>query len=204
MMMSEFIARTGFQPTAAEYEQIEDAYYSFDGDKDAFCKAFVENGGEQKVYQDRAREIERLRSQILEIEKGHKKELAARDRRIEELTEKLDKELEWKPYEDNENVRQADYEKLAAGADTGRCSHYMTDEEAIRWICDEFDFDPAKITIVHEIDEYEVNRHRQLRKTGKKIDRRPVYCATDYNYIRFNTSRWSYEVWNGQLRPFFC
>lgn len=204
MMMSEFIERTGFQPTAAEYEQIEDAYYSFDGDKDAFCKAFVENGGEQKVYQDRAKEIERLRSQILEIEKGHKKELAARDRRIEELTEKLDKELEWKPFEDNENVRQADYEKLAAGADTGRCSHYMTDEEAIRWICDEFDFDPAKITIVHEIDEYEVNRHRQLRKTGKKIDRRPVYCATDYHYIRFNTSRWFYEVWNGQLRPFYC
>lgn len=204
MMMSEFIERTGFQPTAAEYEQIEDAYYSFDGDKDAFCKAFVENGGEQKVYQDRAKEIERLRSQILEIEKGHKKELAARDRRIEELTEKLDKELEWKPFEDNENVRQADYEKLAAGADTGRCSHYMTDEEAIRWICDEFDFDPAKITIVHEIDEYEVNRHRQLRKTGKKVDRRPVYCATDYHYIRFNTSRWFYEVWNGQLRPFYC
>lgn len=204
MMMSEFIVRTGFQPTAAEYEQIEDAYYNFDGDKDAFCKAFVENGGEQKVYQDRAKEIERLRSQILEIEKGHKKELAARDRRIEELTEKLDKELEWKPFEDNENVRQADYEKLAAGADTGRCSHYMTDEEAIRWICDEFDFDPAKITIVHEIDEYEVNRHRQLRKTGKKIDRRPVYCATDYHYIRFNTSRWFYEVWNGQLRPFYC
>lgn len=140
----------------------------------------------------------------MEIEKSHKKELAARDRRIEELTEKLDKELEWKPYEDNENVSQADYEKLAAGADTGRCSHYMTDEEATRWICDEFDFDPAKITIVHEIDEYEVNRHWQLRKTGKKIDRRPVYCATDYHYIRFNASRWFYEIWNGQLRPFYC
>ena len=80
----------------------------------------------------------------------------------------------------------------------------MTDDEAIHWICDEFDFDPSKITIIHEIDEYEINRHRQLRKTGRKIDRRPVYCATDYHYIRFNTSRWYYEVWNDQLRPFYC
>ena len=39
MMMSEFIDRTGFEPTAKEYAKIEEAYYDFDGDKDAFCKA---------------------------------------------------------------------------------------------------------------------------------------------------------------------
>ena len=81
----------------------------------------------------------------------------------------------------------------------------MTDDEAIHWICDEFDFDPSEITIIHEIDEYEINRHRQLRKTGRKIDRRPVYCATDYHYIRFNVGRgaWQWEAWNGQIRPFW-
>ena len=41
MMISEFIARTGFEPTAKEYAKIEEAYYNFDGDKDAFCKAFI-------------------------------------------------------------------------------------------------------------------------------------------------------------------
>lgn len=41
MMMSEFIDRTGFEPTTSEYERIEKAYYDFDGDKDAFCKAFA-------------------------------------------------------------------------------------------------------------------------------------------------------------------
>ncbi len=41
MMISEFIDRTGFEPTAKEYAKIEEAYYNFDGDKDAFCKAFV-------------------------------------------------------------------------------------------------------------------------------------------------------------------
>ena len=29
MMMSEFVERTGFQPTADEYDQIESAYYAF-------------------------------------------------------------------------------------------------------------------------------------------------------------------------------
>lgn len=38
--MSEFIDRTGYQPTAVEYADIEDAYYVFDGDKDAFCRAW--------------------------------------------------------------------------------------------------------------------------------------------------------------------
>ena len=110
----------------------------------------------------------------------------------------------WKPYEMRENVTQADYAKLAEGAENGNCSYYMTDEEAKDWICSEFDFDRSKITILHEVDEWEINRHGQLRKTGKKIDRRPVYCATDYHYIRFNTSRWYYEVWNDMLRPYYC
>ena len=38
MMMNEFIERTGFEPTAEEYAEIEEQYYSFDGDKDAFCE----------------------------------------------------------------------------------------------------------------------------------------------------------------------
>lgn len=40
MLVSEFIDRTGYQPTAEEYAEIEQAYYVFDGDKDAFCKAW--------------------------------------------------------------------------------------------------------------------------------------------------------------------
>ena len=41
MMMNEFIERTGIEPTAEEYNEIEEAYYKFDGDKDAFCRDFV-------------------------------------------------------------------------------------------------------------------------------------------------------------------
>lgn len=203
MMIQEFEQRTGFYPDTTTYQVIEEYYMQMDVDKDAFCEAYKTNKdglaeqiqretnsrrwkAEKEAKDLRDTEIERLKSELERTRKA------------------LDSELDWKPYEDSHNVAQADYEKLAEGAETGRCSHYMTDEEAIRWICDEFDFNPSKITIVHEIDEYEVNKHRQLRKTGRKIDRRPVYCATDYHYIRFNTSRWSYEVWNDQLRPFYC
>lgn len=49
MMMSEFIDCTGFEPTAKEYAKIEEAYYDFDGDKDAFCKAFVKDGGARRA-----------------------------------------------------------------------------------------------------------------------------------------------------------
>lgn len=40
MLLSEFIERTGVQPTAEEYAKIEAEYYEFPGDKDAFCKAW--------------------------------------------------------------------------------------------------------------------------------------------------------------------
>lgn len=38
--MSEFIDRTGYQPTAEEYAEIEQAYNVFQGDKDKFCRAW--------------------------------------------------------------------------------------------------------------------------------------------------------------------
>ncbi|WP_050619044.1 hypothetical protein [Intestinimonas massiliensis (ex Afouda et al. 2020)] len=198
MMMSEFVERTGFQPTADEYDQIESAYYAFDGDKDAFCKAFVEQGGEMKIYKARANEIARLRSQMSEIEKEHKKEVADRDRRINELTAELDRELEWKPSDGaGTNMEQKRYEELA------KYGKAMTDEEAKAFIADECGFDPEKIRILHEVNTYEVNKHRRLRKSGT-FDRAPVYEATDWNYVRFDCACFMYELVNGELRFYCC
>ena len=95
MTISEFIARTGFEPTADEYAKIEDAYYSFDGDKDAFCAAFVKDDL-QKFCAARGAEIERLNRSAVEVYNKHEEELDALRHRIDELTAKLDKELEWK------------------------------------------------------------------------------------------------------------
>ncbi len=198
MMIQEFESRTGFYPNQVLYSFIEEAYTESNLDKDAFCKAYKENdGGIAEKIQHKVN--------MANFKEGreHTAKIARRDIEIERLKKELEREQEWKPYEMEQNIKQSDYEKLAEGVADGKWAHYMTDEEAKDWICGEFDFDRDKITILQEIDEYDINRHRQLRKTGRKIDRRPIYCATDYHYIRFNTSRWYYEVWNDTLCPFY-
>ena len=37
MLMSEFVERTGYQPSNEEYAHIEESYYTFPGNKDEFC-----------------------------------------------------------------------------------------------------------------------------------------------------------------------
>jgi hypothetical protein len=195
-MIQEFESRTGFYPSQDLYNFIEAAYMGSNLDKDVFCKAYKENdGGIAEKIQGK------VNTTNFKAGREHTAEITRRDIEIERLKKGLEREQEWKPYEMEQNVKQSDYEKLASSVPNG--AHYMTDEEAKDWICDEFDFDRDKITIIHEIDEEEVNRHHQCRKTGKKIDRRPIYFATDYHYIRFNTSRWYYEIWNDDLRPFY-
>lgn len=66
MMMQEFTERTGVTPTFQEYQVIEGRYYAFDGDKDAFCKEWVDNGGPEKLYAARAHRIEQLESCLME------------------------------------------------------------------------------------------------------------------------------------------
>lgn len=204
MMLSEFVERTGFEPMPAEYAKIEEAYCGFNGDKDAFCKAFVAGDGEKKIYQARAAEIDRLNGKILDMDKAFQQSSAEYEHRLAFFQAELDRELEWKPYEFTQNIPQAEYAELAKCVDSGS-ARYMTDDEALDWVCREFGFDRSQVTILHEIDEQEINRHNLCRASGRKIDRRPVYCATDYHYIRFNAGRgtWQWEAWNGQIRPFY-
>lgn len=204
MMLSEFVERTGFEPMPAEYAKIEEAYCGFNGDKDAFCKAFVAGDGEKKIYQARAAEIDRLNGKILDMDKTFQQSNTEYERRLAALQAELDRELEWKPYEFTKNISQAEYAELAKCVDSGS-ARYMTDDEALDWVCREFGFDRSQVTILHEIDEQEINRHNYCRSSCRKIDRRPVYCATDYHYIRFNAGggAWQWEAWGGQIRPFY-
>ena len=198
MMISEFIERTGFEPTASEYAKIESAYYDFNGNKDEFCKAFVKNSGEKSICKARAKEIETLKSQLVEMEKQHKSEMEACEKQIAELNADLDRELEWKPCDGSgTNMTQERYEHLA------NCGQVMSDEEAKEFIADECGFDPEKIHILHEVNTYEVNKHRRLRVAGT-FDRAPVYESSDWNYIRFDCACFMYELVNGELRFYCC
>lgn len=69
MTLSEFIEHTGgFVPTDEEYSKIQDAYYKFDGNKDAFCKAWLDGGGLQQIAAARLERIRQLDGRILEME----------------------------------------------------------------------------------------------------------------------------------------
>lgn len=198
MMMSEFIDRTGFEPTYEEYRKIEEAYYEFNGDKDAFCKAFIENGGEKKVYAERAAEIERLRGRLVEMDKLFNEHSNKQEQKIASLQKALDKELEWKPSAGTGTWMSEDrYQQLKS------CGNVMNEQEAIEFIADECGFAAGKIRIVRSVATYEVNKYRQLRK-AESYDREPVYESTDWNYVRFDCASFMYEYVNGELRFYCC
>ena len=208
-MISEFIERTGFRSLPFEYEKIEEAYYNFDGDKDAFCRAFVKADGEKKVYQARAAEIDRLNGKILEMDRASKRDSEVYEKRIADLQAQLDKELEWKPSEGTgTNMTQADYESLLAccTGDHGD-PHVMSEGEARMLVAEEFGCNPERVEIITTVHTYEVNKHRQLRKAAA-YTRQPLYNATDWNYVRFNVRgagcTWMYEMINGELETYSC
>ncbi len=199
MTIEEFEQRTGHYPTCKAYAAIEQAYADFDGDKDAFCKAFqVNQGGLASRIRDNANQ-----SYFAEIG-GYVHEIRTRDaligtlrQQVEELTQQLEREQEWKSCEDTDNVLQKAYEELEAGRNTRE----LTEEEAKNLLSDWFGFEKQRIQILSAVPVYEVNRHRQLRKTGER-KRPPLYNATDWNYIYFCCGRMSYELHDGELDPY--
>lgn len=198
MMMSEFIERTGFEPSAEEYENIEEQYYNFDGDKDAFCANWLTQGGILRCCKERALKIKQLNSKILEIEHMSRMEDKKLQQRIADLEAQLDRELEWKPCTGSgTNMDQERYEQLASAG------KFLSDQEAKELIADECGFSPEKITIIHTASSYDVNKYRQLRQAAE-YDRKPVYESTDWNYIRFDCASFMYELVNGELEFYCC
>lgn len=112
--------------------------------------------------------------------------------RAEHLERQLERELEWKPYTDEDLFTQDRYDQLRASG------HEMTDAEAAAWISGEFGFAQEKISIVRKMNTYEVNRHHMLRKTGE-VDRAPYYDATDWYYVAFTVAGYDYEAYDGNF-----
>lgn len=192
MMIQEFEKLTGIYPTADLYEEIEAAYYDFDGDKVAFCKAY-------KANKDGLAEKIQRRANMARFKKQNaaEKDVKALEEKIAKLEAALEREEEWKPFADGQNYQQDRYDELKNAGGT----RVMTDEEAKDLLYDWYGFAREKIKIYHAVPAYEVNRHRQLRKVGE-VERLPLYNATDWNYIRFDCGCMTYELINDDLRPF--
>ena len=192
MMKSEFIERVGLKPTDKEYEQIEQSYYNFDGNKDEFCKYFIENNGILKICVAREKKAEQLQSRILELEKMIKDE----GERIAELESTLDKELEWRDCEPSTLMNEEQYAELENTPETKK----LTDDEAKQELYAECGFVPEMIRIIREGNAYEINRHGRTREK-RTYNRSPLYYASDWNYIKFMCAGYMYEYVNGDLNP---
>ena len=191
MMREEFERMTGIYVTSDLYKMINAAYYTFNGDKQAFCKAYKENENGLASTIQRAVNMENVK-----LAQAHDNEIKALREEIKRLKKELETEQEWRPYTDERHVSQQDYENLKKGLEP------MTDDTAKDWLYQEFGFAPSQVRIIREVDEYEINRHNQIRPTGRKIEREPYYDATDYHYIRFDCAGRSWEAWNGSLAAY--
>lgn len=189
MMREEFEELTGIFPSNELYAQIETAYMDYKDDKAAFCDAYVQNlnGLAEKIQ---------MAADQASVKKHDEQEaiIKVSAMRIATLEKALENELEWKSTEINGNVSQNDYNALAQAAGTRK----LSDEEAKEMLYSQYGFAKEKITILHTVPKYEVNRHRKLRKVGE-FDRVPLYNATDWNYIRFDCGCMTYELFNDSL-----
>lgn len=85
MMKSEFIERVGFEPTAAEYADIEAEYMGTDVDKDQFCKEWKKNGGVQRLMRLRAKRIEELECELAKEKADYERMDTGYSKRINEM-----------------------------------------------------------------------------------------------------------------------
>ena len=72
MMRSEFIERTGFDPTADEYAEIEAQYMESDLDKDKFCAKWKRDGGIIRYANVRRKHTEELERTLASVNKNLK------------------------------------------------------------------------------------------------------------------------------------
>lgn len=199
MLKSEFIKKTSFDPMDEEYKEIEQLYYDFNGDQDTFCRCFVADNGIRKFLYKRADTIRNLEQKLKEAAESTECQVKALETEIEKLKEALDKELEWKPCSGGTNLDQERYEDLLHAGGT----ELLTEEEAKKLIYEEFGFAPSKTTIISSVSTYEVDKYHRMRIL-QRHERKAVYNATDWNYVRFNCTCWMYEMVNGSLQTYEC
>ena len=94
MMKSEFTERTGFEPTEAEYREIEAEYMGCDIDKDEFCKIWKKQGGIQRLMRLRARRIEELKAELVKEKNDYDRMDTQYCEKINRLNDEKNSELD--------------------------------------------------------------------------------------------------------------
>ena len=195
MMKEEFEKLIGIKVSWDEYKAIEPVYMDFDGDKYDFCKAYK---GDRYSLRTNINKL----AQKDDVIKGLKDQIARLEAQLKDTEAKLEVAEEWEDHEDEHNVKQRQYEELSDGGNTRE----LDDAEAIELINREWGFAPQMIRIVRTVAKEQINRFHRIRRVGE-YERKPLYNASDWNYIRFDVEAphgtTSYEMHNGELRFFF-
>lgn len=85
MLMSEFVGRTGYQPSNEEYAHIEESYYTFPGDKNEFCAQW------KKDYRDGHWERElTLRRRMAVMQAEYLKKIKAQEESLKFYQQELE------------------------------------------------------------------------------------------------------------------
>ncbi len=199
MMREEFESLTGFYPSSDMYRVIEKEYYKFGGFKREFCKAFVKNTGgiAERIQREADQESYRQSKEALDAFQNLVEQNEQLAKQKAEVEWELEKEQEWREYEDKHNVKQEQYAELASDKSTS----VLSEEDAKKMVCEWFGFAYDKVEILYTVDREEINRHGQIRKSGV-YGRAPLYNATDWNYICFRCTVYIYEMVDGELRMF--
>jgi hypothetical protein len=187
MLYSEFTTLTGVKVSIEEYDCIEQSYYDSDLDKAEFCKMWKQDYDNGKWAVELA-----LRRRLRHMTE----ELKEREKKIAKLEEQLDREQEWKLSDRaGTHMSQKNYINLRENGDS------ICYDTAKNIIAKEFGFQYDMIAIITEVETYEVSRHCRLRRKDV-FAREPLYCSTDWNYIRFNVGNLQYEMINGELEQY--
>lgn len=94
------------------------------------------------------------------------------------------------------NMSEDDYQRLR-----GDGEQEISEAEAKILINKEFGFEVSRIVIISEVANYIKNGH--YARKHQSFKRKPQYCATDYNYVRFNVRGWQYEMIDGDLKIYY-
>ncbi len=94
------------------------------------------------------------------------------------------------------NMSEDNYQKLR-----GDGEWEISEAEAKILINKEFGFEVSRIVIISEVANYIKNGH--YARKHQSFKRKPQYCATDYNYVRFNVRGWQYEMIDGDLKIYY-
>jgi hypothetical protein len=194
MLYNEFVTLTETEVSDEEYRYIEQSYYDSELDKAEFCKLWKQDYDSGKWAVELA-----LRRRLRHMTE----ELKEREKKIAKLEEQLDREQDWKlsdragTHMSQENYLNLRYLALR----TDGCGRVLSESDAKKLIVEEFGFQLDKIEIITEVETFEVSRHYRLRRKDT-FTREPLYCATDWNYIRFNVGNLQYEMINGELEQY--